>query len=206
MFSTIWEEAMQFLGWFRYYQPTARHASSSQLTRRTSTRDIPVNHQGQAPRGTRRKRHQPPQLQHKQEEKHSTRHESTGSQQTSQGTRHTGSQFGRTGSGITAKSELPKRRGKRRGEALHPVLMLGQLRGLSERGRQAGGGWGVTRGKCTITHWVSLWDVIDPFLLLTGGNLHSRSVNQTAGYLRQWNSLYTSTQRCCGMLDADTSP
>lgn len=33
-------------------------------------------------------------------------------------------------------------------------------------------GWWDT-DKHTVTHWVSLWDVIDPFLLLTGGNLHN---------------------------------
>lgn len=46
---------------------------------------------------------------------------------------------------------------------------VGQLRGLSERGRWAGGWHGAN-----ITHWMPLWDVIDPFLLLTGGNLHNR--------------------------------
>lgn len=54
-------------------------------------------------------------------------------------------------------------------------MTAGQLRGLSERGRQAEGGWWDT-GKHTVTHWVSLWDVIDPFLLLTGGNLHNQPI------------------------------
>lgn len=33
-------------------------------------------------------------------------------------------------------------------------------------------GWGGHGAN--ITHWMPLWDVIDPFLLLTGGNLHNR--------------------------------
>lgn len=54
---------------------------------------------------------------------------------------------------------------------------MGQLRGLSERGRQAEGGGRSDTGIHTVTHWVSLWDVIDPFLLLTGGNLYNRPID-----------------------------
>lgn len=85
-------------------------------------------------------------------------------------------------------------------------VVVGQLRGLTERGRQArrvGGRGGGTRAN-NVTHWVSLWDVIDPFLLLTGGNLHNRAdgVREqprepvTSGFIKQSNSLHiTGTAR-----------
>lgn len=53
------------------------------------------------------------------------------------------------------------------------ALVEGKAGRFSERGRRgAAVGWRV--GTQTITHWVSLWDVIDALLLLlTGGDLHA---------------------------------
>lgn len=68
-----------------------------------------------------------------------------------------------------------------------------RLRGLSERGRAS---WVGRRhaGKHTVTHWVSLWDVINPLLLLTGGNLYNQPIKSeeprmsvTSGLIKQWN-------------------
>lgn len=83
-----------------------------------------------------------------------------------------------------------------------------QLRGLSERGRRAGRRrrWGRGRGRAgsNITHWMPLWDVIDPFLLLTGGNLHDRPAKSvTVGSLKR---MKQSSQMTDTVEDVNTKP
>lgn len=84
-------------------------------------------------------------------------------------------------------------------EAVYVGVLGKQLRGLSERGRL---------GRHEVTHWVSLWDVIDPFLLLTGGNLHNRpahSENSQESPLPRGRFTFLS-QHCDTAVANTTSP
>lgn len=147
MFSTIWDKAMQFWGWFRYCRPTARHASTSQLTQRTHPHTV-------CQLATRSRHHGA------HGEKGTSHHSYSTSRtrSTAHGARALGPSKPLREQSQThwitvwddrkwnrCKLRASKKEGPTERRGLTPRVMLRLLRGLSERGRQAG--WvGVTHG------------------------------------------------------------
>lgn len=147
---------------------------------RTHTTTLLVTTERGAGRG---EAHQPPQPRH--EQKRSTAH-CTGSQQTSQGT-------------VSVWIRAWRRAAGPEGRAFCTSVDSWEvcLRGGGGRGRGRAGG-------PNITHWMPLWDVIDPFLLLTGGNLHDRPAKSvTVGSLKR---MKQSSQMTDTVKDVNTKP